>query len=347
MLKKILVLLLTMCTLVAFSQEPHAVKHLRDSTPNIAKMDEWLTVKLSQSTDVEKLAVITPTTEIRLSPNAASVTRLGVSYRFLSASYSYIPRFIPGNNDDAEKGKTKGGSFSAGISLPHWMQELSYSRVKGYYLENTSDFNPDWTPGKPYIQFPDLVFTQFEGMTAYKFNADFSANAILTQSERQLKSAGSFVPRLLYRYYINNDKSTPTPGGFTQKGKNLELLIGAGYYYNFIIRERFYAALGLAPGAGYIFSWITTRAGDGTTAYGSQQNFIFRLDGLVSIGYNGPRLFAGAYTRIIESAFRQERSQVITEDDRVMFQVVLGYRFKAPRLLKAGVDKLESKMPKL
>ncbi|MBV7530515.1 DUF4421 family protein [Chitinophaga sp. sic0106] len=341
MLKYTLALLFTLCGVIARSQ------HVKDSVGNIAKMDEWLTVKLTQSTDVEKLAVITPASEIRLSPNAASVTRLGVSYRFISASYSFIPRFIPGNNDDAEKGRTKGGSFSAGINLRHWMQELSYSRVRGFYLENTADYRPDWTPGQPYIQFPDLVFTQFEGMTAYNFNPDFSANAILTQSERQLKSAGSFVPRLLYRYYINDDRSTPTSNGYTQKGKNFEILLGAGYYYNFIFRERFYAAAGLAPGAGYIFSRITNRHAGGATTTGSQENFIFRLDGLVSVGYNGPRLFAGAYTRIIESAFRQQRSNVITEDDRVMFQVVLGYRFKAPRLLKSGVDKMVNKMPKL
>ncbi|WP_315822686.1 DUF4421 family protein [Paraflavitalea speifideaquila] len=261
------------------------------SSGKIEPMSEWLTLWLTQSTDVEKLAVKSPATEIRLSPNASTVTRIGVSYRFISAYITWVPRFLPGNNDDVERGKTKGAGLALAFNGRHWLQELSYSRTKGYYIENTDRFDPSWSPGKLYIQFPDLVFTQYQGSTAYNFNASFSVNALSTLSERQLKSAGSFIPQLLYRYYINDNKAAPAPGGSNQKGTNLEILLGAGYFYNFVLQQRWYAALGMAPNAGYIFSRITTRYGNGTTGKGNQANFILRLDARAGIGYNGPRFF--------------------------------------------------------
>src|SRR5690349_20634229 len=73
----------------------------------ILTLDDYVTVKLTQSTDIEKLAVITPGTDIYLSPNAQSTTRISLSYRFLSVAYSFAPKFLEGNDVDAMRGKTK------------------------------------------------------------------------------------------------------------------------------------------------------------------------------------------------------------------------------------------------
>jgi hypothetical protein len=151
------------------------------------------------------------------------------NYRFISLSIRYIPKWLPGNDDEDLKGKTKGGGFGLNFTYSKWMQHLSYSKTKGFYLENTSEHRPGWEDGDPYVQFPDLEFKNFQGITAYKFNPGYSINAVAWQTERQVKSAGSFIPHFLYRYYISDNKAAPTPGGFTQKSNNLELVLGAVY----------------------------------------------------------------------------------------------------------------------
>lgn len=318
------------------------MKAATDSLPTprkIALMSDFVTLKLSQSSDVENIGVITPGIDIRLSPNAVSATRLGFSYRFISFGLRFVPKFIGGNNDDAQKGRTRSGGFNVGFNFRHWLQELSYTRTKGYYLENTPELDPTWTADSPYIQFPELSVIQYEGSTAYNFNPEFSVNAIVTQSERQLKSAGSFIPVLFYRYYINDDKTPIGPGGFNQRGNNLELLLGAGYHHNFVVKRKLYFALGLTPAAGYVFSKITNQYATYSES-GRQRNFIFRLDGRAGIGYNSKRFFTGIYMRFTESAYRQEKTSVIIENDNTVFHAVIGLRLDAPPWIKTPVDAL-------
>lgn len=308
------------------------------TSPRVSKiqtMEQFITLKLTQSSDIEKLAVQTPTTFIKLSPNAVSSTRLGFAYRFIDVGFVFVPRFLPGNSDDEEKGKTSSAGLYTSFAFRHWLQDLSYKRTKGFYLENTRDFDPSWSPGKPYVQIPALVFTQYRGATAYNFNKEFSVSAITSQSERQLKSAGSVIAQFLYRYYITDDQSPISPTGFTQKADNLELLLGAGYHYTFVLDQQWYASLGLTPNIGYIFSWLDTRSQ--TSTYKSDQtNFMFRFDGRAGLGYNGRRFFAAAYLHWQNAGFRQQHTTAHTKDDYAIFQVSAGYRLKAPRWLQEG-----------
>ncbi len=302
-----------------------------------------MTFKLTQSSDAEKLGVTTPTSNIRLSPNAASNTRLGFTYRFIDIGVSFVPRFLPANNDDQEKGKTTSTGLSASFVFRHWLQELAYKRTKGFYLENTGDFDPTWSPGKPYIQIPDLVFTQYKGATAYNFNPQFSVSAVAFQSERQLKSAGSFIPQLLYRYYITDDQSEISPNGFTQKSKNLELLLGAGYHYTLVVARQWYASLGLTPNLGYLHSNIVSRSST-ETLKGKQDNLLFRFDGRAGIGYNGPRFFAGAYLNWQNASYRQQHTSAGTRDDYAIFHISAGYRLRAPKWMEEGFNNLTRKV---
>lgn len=328
-------LLLMSCCACAQGQVVDSMPSIRQ---RVQKFDSFIVVKLTQSTDVEKLAVLTNTRDIRLSPNAVSITGLSLSYRYIYIGVSTVLKFLPGNNDDAKKGKTRNAGLVFSLNGKHWYNEFSWSRTRGYYLENTKDFNPNWTPGQPFAQFPQLVLTQYQGVTAYKFNNQYSLSAITFQTERQLRSAGSFIPQLRYRYYINDDQSTPLPNGFTQKGHNLEIIAGAGYHYTFVGRERFYLSLGLTPGIGYLYARIITRNAT-QTAKGDQHDLVWRLDARAGAGYNGYRFFAGFYTNLAASSFNQQHSSVNTENNRTAYQLFMGYRLRAPRRIAAFVQK--------
>lgn len=309
----------------------------------IEPMDKYLTLKLTQSSDIETLGVETNTNKIQLSPNTKTSTRLAFSYKFISFSLKYTAKFLPGNDDDLTRGKSKSGGFGFGFNFKHWQQELSYTKTRGYYLENTADYDPNWSSGKPYIQFPELVYKNYEGITAYNFNPNFSVNAIATQSARQLKSAGSFIPHALYRYYITDDRTVLTGNRFTQKANNFEFLLGAGYYYNFVAKQKFYIALGLTPGVGIVFTNLTTRSVS-ESFQTKQNNAIFRIDGRAGIGYNGQRFFTGAYMRISASSYKQGNTSVVTENDRVVFQGFVGYRLNAPKWMQKNVAAVGGKI---
>lgn len=337
----LLVVAITICA-SAFTQSLHQDSSSL-SSKKIERMNQYVLLKISQSSDVERFSVHTNSMKVKLNPNASSITSLSFNYRFISFQFSRVARFLPGNNDDENRGKTRSNRFGLSMNFKRCLNDLSYSRTKGYYLENTSDYDPSWNTSKPYIQFPDLWFTQYQLVSAYKFNNDFSVNAIAFQTERQIRSAGSFIPQFRARYYINDDRSVVPANQYTQKARNLELLIGAGYHYTLVANRQFYFSLGLTPGVGYVFSKIYSR-GFGETLVAHQKNFIFRVDGRVGAGYNGERFIGGAYLNLASAAFRQQHTTVTTNNDRLSIQVFLGYRLKAPTILRRIVDAAEAKM---
>lgn len=305
----------------------------------IEPIKDLVTIKLVQHTEQETLGVITPTSKVTLRPNSLSVSKLSFNYRFISFSLSHIMKFLPGNDDDNIKGKTRGSGFGFNFNFKHWQQELSYEKTKGYYLDNTSDFISGWKEGDPYTQFKDLTYLNFQGVTAYNFNSNFSVNAVATQSERQIRSAGSFIPHLLYRYYIIDDRTKLTGTNSSQKAGNWEVVLGAGYYHNFVFKKNWYFSMGVTPGVGYIFTDLTTRY-PSETILTKQKNAVFRIDGRTGLGYNGKRFFSGIHLKFSGSAYQQQRTKVTNQDQTVSWQLFAGYRFSTPKWLKYGVDRL-------
>lgn len=229
--------------------------------------------------------------------------------------------------------------------MDHWLQELSYTRTRGYYLENTKDYRSGWQDGDLYIQFPDLVYKNFQGVTGYKFNKNFSLNAVATQSERQVRSAGSFIPHVLYRYYIIDDRTKlATPTAQAQKSNNFELTLGAGYYHNFVYRQRYYVALGLTPGVGYLFTNFTTRNGLGESFREKQQNPLIRVDARAGLGHNGSRFFGGFYATAFTSSYKQENTSVVNGNARIFYKIFFGYRLPAPKQLQAAVADIKQRL---
>ncbi|WP_296698814.1 DUF4421 domain-containing protein [Algoriphagus sp.] len=303
----------------------------------IENMSNYLAFRLSFVNDNERFSIDSDPTITKIYPNGNSVLKLNLNYRFLSIGFSFIPKFISGNDDNLVKGKTTGLGFSTGFNFTHWVQDLSYTRTTGYYLDNTADFDPNWNEGDPYIQFPNLHYRSFQGITGYNFNQHFSTKALFTGTERQLKSAGTFLPTLLYRYYIMDNRETPSPTISTQKSKNFEIIANAGYYYTYVLNKQFYISAGASLGYGILFSKVTTRYID-EQIESKQNNGVFKWDGRGAIGYNGERFFSGFFVTAENRQFKQQNTSVINADWRVYTQVHVGYRLFAPKKLRKTVD---------
>ena len=184
-----------------------------------------------------------------------------------------------------------------------------------------------------FITFPDLHYTKISGYTAYKFNPNFSFSAIETQTERQLKSTGSFVPGLVYRYYKIDNKEELTPTNSSQKSNNLDFSLQLGYFYTWVINNSFFVSAGAATGGGIIHSKLWTRYY--TNTYKTKTNYaIFRAEGLLAAGYNSNRFFAGMQLLGNLEEYKQQKATA-TLNENLRFQLYAGYRFDAPKFLSS------------
>ncbi|MEO7210032.1 MAG: DUF4421 family protein, partial [Chitinophagaceae bacterium] len=296
-------------------------------------MDSFLSGKLSNSNDFKNFTVRNPT-KYEIDPNDKSIVKLFINYRWLSVSISTAPNFLNADNNDLIKGTTTTTAFALNLNFTHWAQTFSYARIKGFYLDNTADFIPNWRKGiDPYIQFPDLVYTGFAGQTAYTFNKKFSFNALSAQTERQLKSAGTFRPSVSYNYDIVDNKILLTGQDSSQKSKTLQLLLSAGYYHTFVINKNFYFSAGLNPGIGIISTKFYNRQPQETiiTRY---LNILYHTEATIALGYNSERFFVGGQLTGATSSYDQHNISTSITTQGLTYQVFAGYRFGAPKFLK-------------
>tara|TARA_R110002050_G_scaffold18067_2_gene52925 strand:- start:1 stop:552 length:552 start_codon:yes stop_codon:yes gene_type:complete len=109
---------------------------------------------------------------------------LSLDYEFIGVSIGFAPDFISNNEDDFLKGESSFTDYKFRFFLGNWVQGLQYSKIKGFYVENTYDYAQEWEKGvDPYIQFSNLTAKTWGMSTSYIFNPKFSYRNILYQTE--------------------------------------------------------------------------------------------------------------------------------------------------------------------
>ncbi|ACU59550.1 hypothetical protein Cpin_2055 [Chitinophaga pinensis DSM 2588] len=301
----------------------------------IQRFDDQIITKLAIINTAEILAVEGDNFKNVLKPNPSEIFRAYFNYRFLSFYVSHTPHFLPGNNDDDIKGRTSGIGLGTSFNFRNWFTDIFYSHTNGYYLSNIKDYRPDWQPGDPYFLLPDLTVNSLSGSIGYNTNPHLSLQSTVSQTERQIRSAGAFLPKISYRYYTIN-----SPGiTFSQKSRNIQALIGAGYQYTFVLRKAFYVTGSFTPSFGYIFYRLQTQNG---ADYGVShaRGPIYQWDALLGTGYSGNRFFAGAYLTATSSTYAQGLTTAVNQDGQIYFQLFAGIRLKAPKILEKNYDKI-------
>lgn len=312
----------------------------------IAKVDTIISVKLNVNTEFEQFLQIVNNVTYDIRPNITLGTRLAFSYRFISLSIGFKPKFIPGNNDNDMQGKTRTLSFGTNIITSHWMQELQFAYMKGFYLYNTGDFFPDWEKGKdPYLQLPDNKYAILRGSTGYKLNKNYSVKSISSKTEIQLKSCGSLIPVLAYDYYELDNKSDDPSQTSSQFSSNFDMVASLGYMYSFVIKSKFYVSAGLFAGAGFHHSNLLTRL-PADDLKSKNTDPLLRTQERLGIGYNSRKFFCGAELFSSQSSHSESNDIVHIASMRTTFQIFAGYRFNAPKFLKHNTDVVKSIAPK-
>jgi hypothetical protein len=313
----------------------------QESNQYIFKYDSLISVRLNVNSEFDIFKISGNDFYYDIRPNINLWNKLSVSYQRLTLNIGFKPAFLPGNGNDDLKGETNSFSFGIQGYSNHWFQELYFLKSKGFYLKNTGDYRTGWTEGvDPYIQFPGLSINAFRGVTGYKFNPCFSLRAISQQTEKQLKSSGSFIAVLNYDIFKidNRDKSIDTTRQTGQVSNNFLLNGSLGYMYTFVFGESFYASAGLLTGGGFQHIKLRTISPESemVTRYSDP---VFRMIEKAAIGYNHKRFYTGAEFSLTQAVQWHNSTKVKTTTNRIYFQVFLGYRFNAPGFLKKNWTK--------
>lgn len=323
------IVVLLLIPLFSFSQ-------VNDTIPKneyIEIMDDKLSVKIDVDNDIETFSAEENGMEFTIKPNIDYRTEVSVHYRFISFKLGFSPHLFT-NFDKENKGETKVFKFETDFYIKKWIQTLSYSQTKGYYSPDL--LLPDDFPTE-YLILDQLKIYNFKGITRYRFNENYSIKAILTQTEIQRKSAGTFMPALTYSYNRLNNGMT------NQQLNTFNLNLSAGYLHTFVLNSKLYASIGAAPGAGVDFNNLIVKQ-DGNKITDSDTNYTLNFDGHFGLGYNSNRWFGGGFFRLLTTT-RKETSIVTYDTFRTHFQLFIGYRFGAPKFLKKQVDWVEEKSP--
>ncbi|MBK0370562.1 DUF4421 family protein [Flavobacterium agrisoli] len=264
---------------------------------------------------------------------------LAVDYKFIGFTYGFYPKFIGGNKDENTKGKSKFSEYNFRFFLGQWLQTVEYSKIKGYYVENSTDFFPGLDPDhQGYIVFPDFKTQRYGMSTSYIFNKNFSLKSITSFTEWQKKSAGSFIPTILYAY-----KKLSFSTDILESSQNeYDIAIGQGYFYNFIIKNRFYVAPNLTVLGGIKFT--NSKSNEENVITTEKKNYwATALKGGLKIGYNSEKILCGLSFNFDATSYKENKTETISNDNFYGL-LYFGYRFDAPKFIAKPVENIENKI---
>lgn len=320
--------------LLAISSSVLAQKELdsiiyNEETEYIHKFPNRITARLFYVNTSNSLVVNDRNSSLFFNLNPNKQNRIGAqaSFRALTISYSFAPDFLAENKDN-DNSKLFNLSFRTFIGK-HWMQTLDLYQEKGFYLEN-NDLN---------IYFPEFKSFKIGGATSYIFNENFSFRAIVNQDEKQIKSAGSFIPRIIYYYTKLNIR---TNDNFTDEElHSFDIVFAPSYYYNFVPTKNVFLSAGVSAGMGLNHSKNVDN--NNLQEDESLTSLVTELNFRGSVTYDISNFYIGAHYNYLILNHNTDRSSYVN-DKIPFFQMFAGYRFKAPKKLVKTTDSFNDKL---
>ncbi len=271
------------------------------------------------------------------------------SYKFVSVRLGFRPRI----SEKEKENKGESNTFRLRIKLlfDKWTHQFEYDYNKGYYVENSQIFFTNENNSNFRLQFPNLKTQILSGSSLYKFNDNYSIKAVESNTEIQLKSAGTFIPGANYTLYnvSGTDKIKNADGEIIeredyQEYSGFNIILNAGYHYTFIFQKYWYINLFANPGVGIDF-YKTTFYSPGASIERSFNDLFLSISAGTRVGYNGEKYFFGLeFDKQLKSEkFNENNIQFQPVGNN--FRIFVGYRFKAPKSIKKPIDKIEEKIP--
>ena len=295
----------------------------RTDTSYVIKYYDRIILKTNLSSETPNFILSDNETgsELEIKPAAEYKQGFSFIYRWFTLALSFTPRYLINTDEIEELNNSKTFGLDLNVILSdRWRQELGYNYYEGFFNNG-----PLIDEG----EFANTTLHMFQGSTVFTVNRNFSYRAHLDQTQRQLKSAGSLIPRLTYDYSkssfnfvdANLDTNVDKISGINVYGQ-------IGYLYTFVLNKKWFATFGAHPGIGYNYSrseYINLIEGSETSSKESFHNVSFALEAETSLGYNSDRWFFGtAYNWRTYEYTNKEDDLFISNDN--YFNVYVGYR---------------------
>jgi len=254
--------------------------------------------------------------EIDITANKQDRIGGSVAFRSIVLSYLFAPDFLAINENNQD---SKVFNLNLRTFLGQWMQALTLFDEKGFFIEY-EDIS---------VYLPNSRSFKIGGGTSYILNPDFSFKAITSQNEKQLKSVGSFIPRIVYFYskFKLRDDS-----GFQSELVTFDIAFAPSYYYNWVPVKNVLLSGGVSAGAGVNYS-----ESDGE----SLTSLLTELDFRGSVIYDKNNLYLGASYSYLVLNHNSDRSSYI-KDNIPTLELFFGYRFGAPKSILKLAEKVNS-----
>jgi len=319
----------------------YAQKSKKVDSLYIESFADKFVVKLNVSTRTDTYTILNRTdgSKLSIAPNNNYRLFISLDYQFFGFSYGFSPTIFAANNEDDIKGESSFSDFKFRAALGQWIQGFQISTTKGYYVENTGDFLPNWKEGiDPYLQIPDFTSKIYGMSTSYVFNPNFSYRNLLYQTEWQKKSAGSFIPSLFYSY----DLFTYTLENEKIKDEIIPVRLALAYYYTFVVKENWFLGGNLSPALAVNFS-KNTITNNNIQSISRSTEFSTSLEGSLQIGYASKKIIFGGGFKFDVNNYGVDELNTVLNDKTYGF-IYFGYRFNTPGFIDRSYSKFADKV---
>ncbi|WP_189362535.1 DUF4421 family protein [Algibacter mikhailovii] len=336
----------------AFSQNEETEK---DSSPAlnayIKDYNNQLNIRLDVTNEQIKYFMPYEQQKANIKTNLNESYGLVFSYRFLSVRLGVRPKLS--QNEINNKGETDRFRLRVKLLFDKWTHRLEYNYTRGFYIDNSNDFdyiieNPDFK-----IQFPRLTTNILSGSSHYKFNDNYSVKAIESNTEIQLQSAGTFMAGIDYSFYfvegtdylkLENDEVLNRDSYSDYSG--FSPILNAAYHYTYVFEQYWYINAYANPGLGIDFS-TKKQFTNGDAIYSNNTLIYAALRTGISAGYNGKKIYFGGEYKYDINSEKFDNTAITLQPIKNNFHLFFGYRFKAPRQVREPVEYIETKVPVL
>lgn len=238
-----------------------------------------------------------------------------------------------------ERSKTTYGSSDArdlqiNFLGKQWGVDAYHQKYNGFYVPNP---NPNSAFPNVFIKRSDIELINTGVNVRYVFNNNkFSLKSAYNYSERQLKSAGSFIMSgTLNTFRLQADSSVLSeiyaPAiSATSTFKNFQYTafsVAPGYAYSLIYKSFFLNGTFSIGPAHY---WIEYTAPDQSTQYNITLNTF--ADVRVALGYNSEHFFGGM--SLVAQSRDIRFDEIHFTNGTTAFKLLFGYRFREVGVLK-------------
>jgi len=257
---------------------------------------------------------------VDLTPAAENLIGVSVDYKWFAVGVSVAPQFLISSQDQNLLESSESIKLNLNFFYSdRWRQELSYIYNKGFRVNTNFDANEEVLNA-----IRNTALEVIQGSTYFIVNRNYSFRAHYAQTERQLRSAGSFIPKFSYSYSITN----PDTSGLvlnndsTRRISSADVIGSIGYLHTFVHNKKWIATLGLHPGVGY----NNARYEYNNNTENRFESTSFVLKSEITLGYNSYRWFYGinAFWQNFNNSNNQNNE---LNRDATFFMVYLGYRF--------------------